>query len=204
MSTLVSRIEQEFSGVTRTNDHPTPATDGTAGQTDLGREPHAPGVEVRKVSGFLGLFSLRAFAEGQTLFELRGVISDRPTMYSVQVGENEHLSPPADVREVYPEDGYLWRFLNHSCAPSTRIEGRCVVAARALTPGEQLTFNYDTTEWLMSTPFVCACGHCGGRTVAGFSTLRCKARHATLALAAEHIRAMAARQPSCDACCSRR
>lgn len=195
MSTLVSSTERGFSGVTHSNE---PASHG---QSNLGREPHAPGVEVRKVNGYLGLFATRAFEQGQTLFELRGVITDRPTMYSVQVGENEHLSPPADVREVYPEDGYLWRFLNHSCGPSTRIDARRVIAARAIAPGEQLAFNYDTTEWAMSTPFACACGHCGGRTVAGFVTLRCKLRKATLATAAEHIRTMASRQHACDSCC---
>jgi hypothetical protein len=52
---------------------------------------------------------------------------------------------------------FPWRFLNHGCEPNTRIVGLNVVALRAIQPGEEFTFDYNTTEASMEWPFDCHC-----------------------------------------------
>ena len=53
-------------------------------------------------------------------------------------------------------------FVNHSCDPSvefdmTRFEVR-VVQHRPLKEGDELTFFYPSSEWMMAQPFDCRCG----------------------------------------------
>jgi hypothetical protein len=49
--------------------------------------------------------------------------------------------------------------LNHFCIPNTLIdtENLSVIAARAISVGEELTFFYPSTEWEMARPFICLC-----------------------------------------------
>lgn len=57
---------------------------------------------------------------------------------------------------------------NHSCEPNTGVQGQIlVVARRPIATGEELTFDYDTTE-TSAEPFTCHCGsaRCRG-TIAG-------------------------------------
>ena len=73
----------------------------------------------------------------------------QPTRYSIQVSESGHI-----------EDLGLFRNLNHSCAPSVRLDVSTLTvrAVRDLSAGEALTFFYPSTEWHMATPFTCLCG----------------------------------------------
>lgn len=50
--------------------------------------------------------------------------------------------------------------MNHSCDPSTILDTTrmLVFAARDLAPDDELTFFYPSTEWEMSSPFICLCG----------------------------------------------
>ena len=50
--------------------------------------------------------------------------------------------------------------MNHSCAPSTILDTTrmLVFAANDLAAGDELTFFYPSTEWEMSSPFICLCG----------------------------------------------
>lgn len=91
---------------------------------------------------------------GEVLFELSGTVESAPGQYTLQVGRDLHLACA----------GALWCYINHACAPSTRLEleagsphGR-VLACTPLVPGQEVTLNYVTTEWDMATPFRCACG----------------------------------------------
>ena len=54
---------------------------------------------------------------------------------------------------------------NHSCDPNVGVKGQILVQARrAIVAGEELTFDYETTDVSM-TPFECRCGakQCRGR-----------------------------------------
>ncbi len=47
---------------------------------------------------------------------------------------------------------------NHSCEPNTGVQGQIlIVARRPIAAGEELTFDYDTTE-ISAEPFECRCG----------------------------------------------
>src|SRR6266849_3837348 len=67
---------------------------------------------------------------------------------------------PMAVDEIEPVD-----YMNHSCAPNCGVRGSVVVVARrSIAPGEELTFDYGTTDsdrWTLD----CACGAttCRGR-----------------------------------------
>jgi len=67
---------------------------------------------------------------------------------------------------------YPWRFLNHSCDPNAAVRERQLIAVRPIHPGEDLTFNYNTTEYDMASPFACHCGSlfCAGQ-IRGFKYL---------------------------------
>ncbi len=77
------------------------------------------------------------------------------TIESMQIDDGVHI-------EATDPDA-LENYLNHSCKPNGYIEFRDLTY-RALSPiesGEELTFNYKTTEWNMAKGFQCLCGHNG-------------------------------------------
>jgi hypothetical protein len=119
------------------------------------------------------ILALQSFVEGEEILALDGELVSRPSRYSVQVDDALHVEIPAaesaDLEHVF--EAYPWRFLNHSCAPSARVEGRALLALRDLAAWEEVTFDYNTTEYRMASPFVCRCGHCGGRKIGGFARL---------------------------------
>ena len=73
-----------------------------------------------------------------------------PNYLTVQVSPTAHiLLSPAWLQNI-----------NHSCNPNvffntTTMQLECL---RNVTPGEELTFFYPSTEWHMDAPFTCLCG----------------------------------------------
>lgn len=90
-----------------------------------------------------GLFASRVFEKDEIVHILRGQELNFPTRESVHVGDNVHIVDP-DAS-----------FMNHSFEPSVTIDGRRVVALRRIQIGEEITFNYNSTELFMACPFVC-------------------------------------------------
>ena len=92
-----------------------------------------------------------------------GVIAREP----IEAGEVLVALAHAGTGEV---DDYL----NHACEPSAALDAErlCFVAARAIAPGEAVTFNYLSAEWDMVAPFTCKCGspRCFGE-IRGFKHL---------------------------------
>ncbi|KAJ9510382.1 hypothetical protein QJQ45_015846 [Haematococcus lacustris] len=99
-------------------------------------------------------------------------VTTAPTMYTVQIpltpltccnslplqtGENEHIVLQPTLLE----------YINHSCNPTAFFDTaeRQLVALRDIQPGDEVTFNYVSTEFDMATPFDCHCGEesCFGR-----------------------------------------
>jgi SET domain len=92
------------------------------------------------------------FREQEILVEFTGTIKDTPDKHSLQIAEGKHLS------------GIDWpEYLNHSCNPNCYVHvdtvGVWLMAKRDIKLGEELTFDYNTTEYDMANPFICAC--CG-------------------------------------------
>lgn len=110
-----------------------------------------PGTVVPKTCGTgQGLFALTAFSPGDVILTFDPVFVDRATKYTIQVGDGRHLST----------DGNPGALVNHSCAPNASFDGTLLgfVARQAILPGDQVTFNYLTTEASLAAPFDCSCG----------------------------------------------
>jgi SET domain-containing protein len=108
---------------------------------------------------------------GDIIFQFTGDILPigNATPFSLQISENLALESNTKIDDN----------LNHSCDPNCRIffEGDIVllIALKDINPNEELTFNYNTTEYDMTKQdcsFVCHCGstNCIGE-IKGFTHL---------------------------------
>lgn len=129
-------------------------------------------VRVAGSAGEFRLVAVRAIARGERLFRIEGIKTRRPSRYSVQIGEDLHidLGPGHSHGEIL--ERYFWRFMNHACEPNAWIRDREVVALHSIQPMEDVTFDYNSTEYDMAEPFACHCGSriCHG-TIRGFRHL---------------------------------
>ncbi len=134
---------------------------------------HATPIEVVRSAGQLRVVALHAFRKGERIFEIEGVLTPTPSRYSVQVDADVHVEVPelAEVDAAHMLARYPWRSLNHACDPNARIVGRELRALRPIRASDEVTFDYETTEWDMASPFPCGCTRCGGRTIRGFRYL---------------------------------
>ena len=76
-------------------------------------------------------------------------ITKTPTYQTIQIGVDKHI-----------EELGVIAYLNHSCLPTVIVNTTemTVRACRDIQPGEELSFFYPSTEWMMDRPFVCLCG----------------------------------------------
>ena len=146
-------------------------------------------VTVHPAATGMGLFALKAAEPGTALAELDGTVGATPTLYSIEMGPNSHLHPFAEVLQANDLHRCRWRFLNHSCAPNCWIDGRTLRALHRIEADEQLTFDYNTTEWSMDAPFACACGACSGAAIRGYAHLTAAERAQREPNVAAHLRA---------------
>lgn len=132
---------------------------------------------------------------GEVLSDATGLdLLASPDMYSVQVSATEHAEC----------EGTTLAKTNHSCAPNCEAvvsaKGGGSIWLRAIEKiqkGDAASFDYDTTEWHMATPFKCACGavDCRG-SVGGFSNASPEQQAKLLASGrvAPHIEALHAKK----------
>tara|TARA_B100000809_G_scaffold244033_1_gene269600 strand:- start:289 stop:753 length:465 start_codon:yes stop_codon:yes gene_type:complete len=97
-----------------------------------------------------GLFAGEDFAKGNLILILKGNHFLEPTRTSIQV-RDKHI------------EHYEGGFLNHHCTPNAELweledvkEG-LIVAKCDIAIGEEITFDYRTTESVMACPFKCDC-----------------------------------------------
>lgn len=149
------------------------------------------GVEVRERDGFAGLFATRSFGTGDVLLPLTGIVVEVPSRYSLQLAESAHIVPPLEAMQTAAEsENYRWCFMNHGCRPNVKIDTawRVMVALTDLAPGDELLFDYNSTEWDMAEPFACRCGapDCYG-VVRGYRHLTREQQQALAPIAAPHL-----------------
>ena len=110
-------------------------------------------------SGERGLFARESFNKGDIVTMLEGNTLPTATRTSIQIGQNKHL-------ESW-EGGHM----NHHCNPNCRIIlgswqditlklngiGIKVQAIQDIKDGDELTFDYETTEQTLANPFNCRC-----------------------------------------------
>jgi hypothetical protein len=146
---------------------------------------------VGETSHGAALFAARDIAAGTTVLLIEGTLQRHPTRYSIQLDVDVHIEadgtlPDAEMRRMHP-----WRFLNHSCDPNATVQARALVALRPIAAGEQITFDYTTTEGSMTEPFDCLCGASGCvGTVRGFLHLLPAQQQARRERLAPHLRAL--------------
>ena len=130
-----------------------------------------PSVRAAGVGGHHRVIAARAFALGDHVLQFVGVVTDRATRFSVQLSPGRHLLPPPDLAADDTAVEHLWRYLNHSCRPNAAVQDRTLVASRSIARGDEITFDYETTEDAMAEPFRCSCGDCAGRLIRGRAAL---------------------------------
>ena len=83
-------------------------------------------------------------------YQYKEIVST-PNKYTVQIGENKHAMGSDETWAIY---------VNHSCNPNTffNIQTMSFYARKNLSKGEEITFNYLTTEHDMREQFECQCG----------------------------------------------
>ncbi|MBD2446502.1 SET domain-containing protein-lysine N-methyltransferase [Nostoc sp. FACHB-152] len=107
-----------------------------------------------------GVFANYNFTEGETVIigKRVKVVPDR-TVYSLQMGFDLHI----DIDEP-------GRLINHSCSPNTGVRnnefgGYDFVAISNIALLEEITFDYETTECIVSAFSKCLCGSVNCRVI---------------------------------------
>jgi hypothetical protein len=127
--------------------------------------PHSVSLDNSNYHGN-GVFASASFAPGDFIMQFSGIIRCEPTRYTIQIDEHQHL----DMGKAIEVN------INHSCSPNTTlvVENGIVRlhALRQMQKGEEITFNYLTTEYDMVHPFICKCGNSGCyKLISGFKNI---------------------------------
>jgi hypothetical protein len=137
-------------------------------------------------------FALEAVAAEEVVLEFTGVLVESPDRYSLQIGEQLHMKPPAELSPEDDDPRYRWRFLDHSCRPNAAVRGTLLIAIAPIAAAEEVTFDYNTTELEVACPFECRCGHCGGQRIRGFAHLSAAEQRRREGLVGAHLGALLA------------
>jgi hypothetical protein len=115
----------------------------------LASDHSADGVVVATLEHEHALRAARRFRAGEIIVGLSGRITPVRNRLTIETGVDQHLDP----------DGHVWGFSNHGCDPNARVDlaTRALRALRPIAAGEEITWNYLTTEWELSHPFACRC-----------------------------------------------
>ena len=74
--------------------------------------------------------------------------------HTVSIHQDFYLGPIIPAKAPLDDT----EMMNHSCEPNAGIKGQiAVVARRVIRRGEEVCFDYDTTE-ISAVPFLCQCG----------------------------------------------
>lgn len=136
-------------------------------------------LELKKIPGKgKGLVSKKKISEGKMVLRFEKGITLRPnktaSATAIQIDEDVFLdSKPTQIRD----------FLNHSCDANTRIDFDAMgcIAIKEIKKGDEITFNYNTTEFDLkykNEAFECNCKaeNCVGE-IGGFKHLTKKQKN---------------------------
>ena len=129
--------------------------------------PLVPPVKVVASNNAFHVVSVRSVNPGERILFFDGRIEETPSRHSIQIGPDQHLFAPVEGLTGEHSTRYVWRFLNHSCWPNAIVQDRELIAVRPIVADEEVTFDYNTTEDRLSSPFHCGCGHCDGGLIRG-------------------------------------
>ncbi|KAH9120439.1 hypothetical protein LEN26_011100 [Aphanomyces euteiches] len=95
----------------------------------------------------------RDIAKDEIIGTTRGTIYSAPTRFTIQMSDTKHV-------EIFGGMEYA----NHSCNPNASFIMSetdpvvTLVAIKSIAKGQDITFDYNTTEWDMDEKFQCRCG----------------------------------------------
>ncbi len=103
---------------------------------------------IKNERGYKGVYSRIPHKRGTALYNLmNGEPVRSPTRTSIQITQDLHI------------EDEIGSCINHSCSPSCSIEDFFVVTLKDIEAGEEITFNYNENEDVVSSPFECSsCG----------------------------------------------
>ena len=109
-------------------------------------------VEVRQrfIDGQHGIYACSSWNPEEVITNfLAATYSAEPTYLTIQTGESLHIT-------LDPE---FLQYTNHSCDPNVFFDTAKMdlLALKRIYPGDELTFFYPSTEWMMHQPFDCFC-----------------------------------------------
>ena len=106
-------------------------------------------LEVRKTIKGKSLFAREDAEKDKILIKFEGQVLHYPKKSTLQIDENKHLE----------REGTIDNYLNHSCKPNgyVNFDDLTFRTLRKIKKGEEVTFNYLTTEWDMAYKFQCQC-----------------------------------------------
>lgn len=147
-------------------------------------------VRVAPIRGGQGVFACEPLDTGARIFVLAGIVVHAPTRRTLQLTTHTHLDIPPGSSDAEARTSFPWCFLNHGCDPNSRMEERTLIALRPIAVGEEIQFDYNTTEWDMTDAFACGCAatDCSGAPVRGFRYLTRSGQERRRALLAPHLR----------------
>lgn len=99
------------------------------------------------------LVASRNLRAGDTVHRfLSNSVTDASSHWTLQLDELRHINLSSHVM----------RFINHSCEPNSVMRGLTVEAWRDIPAGEELTLDYNSSEYkLVGGTFRCTCGSPG-------------------------------------------
>lgn len=88
-----------------------------------------------------GLVALKNYKKGELIHILTGLIAEKPTKYTIQIGNNQHILDRYGI------------FINHSFDPNIKIVGKKLIAIKNIYKNDQICFDYNKNETKMANPF---------------------------------------------------
>jgi hypothetical protein len=114
-----------------------------------------------------GVFATAFIKAGETIGTFQGERITIPELKRRYKTGTERICDPLQISErLYLDLHAPWVFLNHCCEPNAGIKGSTTLFALTdIQPGEEITFDYATTEWTWKHfgqycewEMVCQCG----------------------------------------------
>jgi len=99
---------------------------------------------VKEERGFHSLITKKTFQSGEEVCRVEGEEIQKPNRYSVQVTQNLHINVQEPVM-----------YINHDCNGNIELIGRRFVAKKDISVGEEIAFDYNSTEDELAEPFTC-------------------------------------------------
>lgn len=110
-----------------------------------------PAYKVTNYDNGKKLVATKTIKINEVILEFEKNFVSEPNRYTLQIDENIHQSSTdPDLAE---------NFINHSCAPNSFVDFSTLElkALRSISKGEDITYNYFTSDYEMEDAFECCC-----------------------------------------------